>query len=68
MKNNGEFLKVHVIEKSVATDEVILPKDFMKRLTAEEFFNMDFRYIKNKSLWIVKNDEIEFKLEKILGR
>ena len=70
MKNTGNFLKVHKIEQSTAIDEVLLPKDFIKKLSVKEIMSMsitEFRSMKDKPLYMVKNQETQEKIEKLLG-
>lgn len=71
MKNNGKFLKVHKIENSVAIDEMILPNDFIKPFTLGKIMAMnlkDFKLIKDKPVYMIKDEETSQKIEKLLGK
>jgi hypothetical protein len=69
--NSGNFIKVHKIEQSKTIDEFILPNNFMQRLKIKDIMKLsiaDFKAIKDKPLYMIKDEETSFKLEKLLGK
>lgn len=71
IKNNGNFIKVHKIERSATTDEFILPANFIRKLNIKDIMSLpasDWSKIKDRPLYIVKDYDTQIKLEKLLGK